>query len=234
MSVLKFKVQPRKKRGKSVRSLRREGIIPGAISLYKKDTILIQAPKKTVIQLTKITPTTLVEVEIEGGASYKTLLTEMLRDPIKEEVVSFNLTEITENSKLKVDVPIKLVGESPVIKKSLGVLVVSKPFVKLVLNSKNLIKEITIDLAELTEIGDTITVADALKQLSDDIKLASSKEEGDAIVTIVPLQKTLKEEDEAKAEAEETAEVAEGEEGAEATAESGTQEEAGEQAQENK
>ena len=232
--TLKLKALLRKLKGKKTRKLRREGIIPGAVARYKKDTVLVKAPEKEVRKLKKISATDIVLIEVEGlKEEIKTLLTELLEDPITGELLSFTLTEITPKSKLRVEVPIEIVGESPIVKKGLGVLVISKPFIKLVVNSENIIPTVKVDISKLEEIGDTITVKDLLSELPETIKLANYKEINDAVVTIVALQKTLEEE---AAEAEQ-AEAAEGEvaaeEGAEETtgeapAEAGEQSEAGE------
>ncbi len=195
MAKIELKAGLRVLKGKATRKLRRDKLIPGAISRYKADTVLIQVPLEEVYKLKKARTTDLIVVSIDDAKeTYTTLLTELLVDPITEEVISFTLTEITPDSKIKVEVPVTIVGEAPIIKKGLGVLVVSKPTLKLVLNLNTLIEDVKVDISSLTEVGDTIDVKDILANLPEGIKLASYNEINDAVVTIVALQKTLEEE----------------------------------------
>ena len=229
---IKIKATKRSLKGKKVKKLRRKKIIPGAITRYKKKTLLIQAPLSEVVKLKKASTTDLIEVEVEGDKTYKTLLTELTYDHITDEILSFNLTEITPESTIKVLVPVKIVGEPIAVKQGKGVLVVSKPAVKLVLNLNTLIQEIEVDVTSLAEVGDTIDVSQVLEGLPEGVKLASYNEINDAIATIVPPQKTIEEEQQEEQALEEQ-EVSEEPSAEEAQVEEAPKEEGAEKTQES-
>ena len=125
------------------------------------------------------------------------------------ENVSFS--QITKDSHIKVEVPVEFVGISPAVKNNLGVLVVSMPFIKLIVNKENIIPKIEIDISTLESVGQRILVKDVLQKLGENVKLASAKDAEQTIVTVRPLQKVVKTTVVTEAEGAETAEASEGE-----------------------
>ena len=218
--MLSLKVNKRTLKGKQNKQLRREGIVPGAISRHKKETINIQASAKVLYPLQKLDHVEKIQVEIEGEKEkITTILTELIINPLNNQIESFLLTEILPESHVIVRVPIRTKGISPAVKNNLGVMVFSFHSVRLVVNSENIVPFIEIDISKLDQVGQRVLVADL--ELPEGVKLASAKDAAQTIVTIRPPQKSLK--DEIKKGPEVTEE---GEEATEGATESTSEEEA--------
>ena len=216
--MIKLKVSKRTLLGKKTKRLRRQGIVPGAIARYKKPTIPVQIEEKELLPLVRLNQVEKIQVEVEGQKEpIEAVVTEIVVNPLNNKIESFLLTEVTPKSHVIVHVPIRTKGESPAVRNNIGVLVFSSHYVRLVVNSENIVPYIEVDISGLDQVGQRILIGDL--ELPEGVKLASAKDAQLTVLTIRPPQKTLAEE---KAEEEEAAaEVEELEEGeaAEATVE---------------
>lgn len=207
--MYKLDVQKREIKGKANKKLRKQGIVPGAISRYKKPTLNVQMPENKLLPLLKSDKVELLEIHVEGEKEpIKAVVTEIVVNPLNNRIESFLFTEVTPESHVIVRVPIRTVGESPAVRNNIGVLVFSSHYVRLVVNSENIVPYIEIDISKLEQVGQRVLVGDL--DLPEGTKLASARDAELTVITIRPPQKTLKEEIEEK-EAEE-AEAAEAEE----------------------
>lgn len=211
--MIKLKLQTRKLTGKKVRKLRRQGLVPGAIARYKQDTLNVQVKHNDLLPLLRSNKVEKLELYVDDADKPITaVVSDLIVNPLNNQIESFLFTEVTPDSHVIVRVPIKTVGESPAVKNNIGVLVFSSRYVRLVVNSENIVPEIILDISNLTDVGQRILVKDL--ELPEGVKLASSKDAQQTVLTIRPPQKTLKVEEEG-AEGEE-GEAAEGTESSEA------------------
>jgi large subunit ribosomal protein L25 len=113
-----LKVNTRDIKGKKVKSLRREGIIP--INLYgpKMDSVSLQAEIAVLRQLiNKAGRNALISLKIEGDKKTKqVMLRDVQRDALNGKLLHVDLFQVDMSHKLRVDVPILFVGVSPAAK----------------------------------------------------------------------------------------------------------------------
>ncbi|MFH1375760.1 MAG: 50S ribosomal protein L25 [Patescibacteria group bacterium] len=156
----------------------------------------------------------IIDLNIKGEAEpHKILIHEISHDPVTDEFQHVDLMRVDMQKKITTNVPIHLEGESLAVKNLGGILTQNKNDLSIRCLPENLIKEITVDIGKLEEIGDSVRVAD--------LKLDAAKyelgEEADAIVCAILAPKTEEEIEEELAEdvggavSEEVAEEAEAE-----------------------
>lgn len=184
--MLSLKVQKREVTGKKNKTLRRIGLVPGGISVADRTTVMIQLDEKSLIPLTRVSGTEVIEVEVEGGKKYTTVLGELIINPINNKLESFSLTELTPSSHVTVRVPIEFAGIAPAVKNNLGTLVVNMPELKITVNSTNIPEKLLVDISTLETTGARILVS----QIPgiEGIKLASEKDRTLTVVTVRPLR----------------------------------------------
>jgi large subunit ribosomal protein L25 len=152
-----------------------------------------------------------------GGDKHLTIVKDIQRHPVRNEVVHVDFLVVNRNEAITVDTPIVLVGESEKVNAANGT--IDQQMFSLSVNTTpvNIPNEITIDVSGL-DIGESIRVGDV--QLPDGVTTDLDPEEAIAIaqVTRATIEaEQLEEEageaaDEASAEAEgEAGETAEGE-----------------------
>lgn len=189
--------------GKKVKVLRKEGIVPASIYGPRRKSTNIQFDKKAFISLFKtIGFNQFFDLKIEGETKKsKALVKEIQKNPLNDHLVSVSLYEIDEETKINVDVPIEIIGESPAVKLNLGFLIIQNESLDVHCFPKDLPSSIKIDISKLENPGDVISVSDI--QLPEGVEFSSEVEPSSAIVYIGTAQK---EEEVAVAAESETAE----------------------------
>ncbi|WKZ30382.1 MAG: hypothetical protein QY314_01250 [Candidatus Dojkabacteria bacterium] len=181
-----LKLQTRTTQGKQNRILRREGIVPGSISLNNKETVLVQVNAQDALSLLKVNGAQMFQVEVEGGKTYNVVLSELIINPLNNKLENFSLTELTPNSHVTVRVPITITGIAPAVKNNLGTLVTNIPELRITVNSENIIDSLSVDISGLEETGSRILVS-GIPGI-ENIKLASEKDRTLTVVTVRPLR----------------------------------------------
>jgi large subunit ribosomal protein L25 len=143
----------------STKTNRKKGNIPGvfyyrgvpSIPIYVKDTSL-----KPFVYTTEVN---IISLVIEGNTSpYNCILKDIQFDPVSDKLIHFDLLGISENEKIKIQVPIKLYG-SPVGVKDGGIIQHSIHKVEIECLPKDIPSHIDINI-EFLKIGDGIKVGD--------------------------------------------------------------------------
>ncbi len=218
--MMTINAQKRDIKGKKVKQLRKSGLVPAVISLFKKPSVLISISEVDANKLAKLKQVEKVKVVVEKQ-EFEVLMSEIVIDPVSNKILHINFVEVTPNSHVTIFVPIRLKGVSPAVKNNIGVLLRNLSYVRLVFNSENIIPYLEVDISGLDSVGDRILFTQDL--LPEGVKPANFKEFGQTIVTIRPPQKVRVEAASAEGEAEgET-------EGEESSAEAGQQETASQQ-----
>jgi large subunit ribosomal protein L25 len=193
----------------SLKTSRKKGSIPGvfyrrdipSVPLYVKDAAL-----KPFIYTSEVN---IINLKIEGtNDSYSCILKDVQFDPVTDVPIHFDLLGISENEKIKLEVPITLIG-SPVGVKEGGILQHSVHKVDVECLPKNIPSHIEVNIENLN-IGDSIHVGELEVK---DFEILDSPDT--TIVAVVP--PTVEKVEAPLVEGEEgaEAEAAEGEEKAE-------------------
>jgi len=204
-----LKVNTRDIKGKKVKSLRREGIIP--INLYgpNMDSISLQAETAVLRQLiNKAGRNALISLKIEGDKKSKqVMLRDVQRDALNGKLLHVDLFQVDMSHKLRVEVPILFVGVSPAAKGKGNMLIENLASLHLEALPADIPQHIEVDISVLVTLGQAIHVRD----LKADEKVVVLNDPGQIIVKIME----AKVEVEPEVVAEVTEEGAEGAEGAE-------------------
>ncbi|HSI73733.1 MAG TPA: hypothetical protein VK934_11215, partial [Fimbriimonas sp.] len=108
-----FTVQPRSRSTSKPKQLRKQGILPMALVERTHETMLIQA---TVISLRDAMRNAdglgRLEFKIDGEkGSRKAIVKHVEHDALKHELLHVTLQEVTDDDQVKLDVPVRAVGE---------------------------------------------------------------------------------------------------------------------------
>lgn len=192
--------------GRKVRSLRKEGFVPGNVFGPKIKSIAVQFEKKSLLETIKSAgETSLITLSIEGDShSHPVLLAGYHADPVTGAILHVDLHEVNLKEKTTASVPVKTTGEAPAVATG-NILVLLKQEIEVEALPTDLPEEIVVDVSTLQEVGDSILAKD-LK--IDRSKLTLIAEEEEPIVTI---QEPAKEEEPVVAEPAEGEEAAAGE-----------------------
>ena len=143
----------------SVKGFRKRGDIPGI--LYSKDIkpIPIFVKEVTLKTFTHTSDVKIINLSIEGSTeTYNCILKDVQFDPVSDRAVHFDLLGISENEKIKIEIPLVLVGTPAGIKDG-GIVQHTLHKVEVECFPKDIPSRIDIDISPL-KIGDSIHVGD--------------------------------------------------------------------------
>ena len=125
MDQIRIKAQPRAEHGTgAVRRLRRSGMIPGSVMKMKKGgTELIKLPEHDFLMAIRgrTGKQLLVTLDMDGR-DVSVLLREMQNDVLKGTPIHVDFSEVSLSEKVRVTIPVRLVGEAVGVKIGGGVL----------------------------------------------------------------------------------------------------------------
>lgn len=218
MEQITLSAQKRTVLGRKVKSLRREGIIPAHIFGHKVKTEHIQVKAndfKKVFE--KAGETGIISLAVDSEKR-PVLVRSIQVHPLTEETLHIDFYQVNLSEKVKVNVPLEIVGESPAVEKKVGLLLTPVSEVEVEALPSDLPENIEVDITKLESIGDEIRVKD-LKVDRSKIEVLADEEL--VVVAIGELVTKEMEALEAEVEAEQAEAAAEAaaETGAEAPAE---------------
>jgi large subunit ribosomal protein L25 len=115
---IEVKIDKREVLGKKVKFLRKKGVVPVHLFGHNIDSLALQGDSavlgKVISQAGK---TRLIDLKV--GRSQKThnvMVREVQRDPIRGSLIHIDFYEVNMAEKIRVEVPILIVGESPALK----------------------------------------------------------------------------------------------------------------------
>jgi len=146
--------------GKKVGALRRAGKLPAIMYGHHIDPTPITLDLHDASKaLAGIKPSTLVTIELDG-AQHAAIVREKQRDFIKGTLLHVDFQVVSLTEKIRADVSLELVGESPAVRDYNGVLVSNLEELEVMCLPQDLPERITVDISRLTRIGDAIYVRD--------------------------------------------------------------------------
>ncbi len=125
MDQIKIKAEARTEQGTgAVRRLRRTGMIPGSVMKMKKGgTDLIKLPEHDFMMAMRGRTGKQVLVTLDmNGTEVPALLREMQNDVLKGTPIHVDFSEVSLSEKVRITVPVYLVGESTGVKLGGGIL----------------------------------------------------------------------------------------------------------------
>jgi len=159
MEKTKLKASERKDFTKSgTRKIRREGLIPGVFYSKHNKPIHIDVADRAINRLVFTSKTHLISLEIEGHDEYECIIKDIQFDPVTDKVIHFDLLGLTKGEKIRLEIPVQLVG-SPVGVKEGGIVQHVMHKIEVECLPRNIPEHIVIDISGL-KLGDSIHLVD--------------------------------------------------------------------------
>ena len=210
MDQIELKVTTRDVLGKKVRFLRRQGITPVHLYGHGIESVALQCDTYQLQGvLAEVGQTRLINLKFEGERRPRTVVVREVQKGIRPgELYHVDFYQVQMAEMMKVDVPIILVGESPVLKSRENMLSQDLNILNIQCLPANIPASIEIDIFVLTEIDQAIRVKDI--ELDDEITVLNDPELVVARIIVRPVEKVEEVEVvEAEVEEEEAAEAPE-------------------------
>jgi len=157
-----LRVLNREGAGKGVaRRLRRQGLVPANIYGRDEESVSIQVDRRELeLLLDRISvENTLIDLEMETGEARRVLIREVQKHPWKSEVLHVDFLQIQRDVKLRVGVPVRLVGTPVGVRNEGGILQQSRHELEVECLPREIPEQFEVDVSDLA-IGDSIHVAD--------------------------------------------------------------------------
>jgi large subunit ribosomal protein L25 len=115
---IELKIDKREVLGKKVKFLRNKGVVPVHLFGHNVESLSLQGDAATLGKvISQAGKTRLIDLKV--GRSQKThnvMVREIQRDPIRGGLIHIDFYEVNMAEKIKVEVPVVIVGESPALK----------------------------------------------------------------------------------------------------------------------
>jgi large subunit ribosomal protein L25 len=213
MTVLNIKTNKRNVLGKKTRFMRREGTTPTHLFGHGIDSLSLQCDTSELQRIiARAGMTRLIALEVEGDKEPRSVfIREIQREPCSGEILHVDFYQVKSTEKIRVDVPIILIGEAPAMKEKGRTLTHSLTSLSVESLPDKLPPQVEVDLSSLEEVEDAIFVRDIA--LSPDVTVITDP---DQMIARVSEARVVEEEVVAEAVPEgEAAEEVEAEAGAE-------------------
>lgn len=159
MDKVELQANVRKVINKSNRSLlRSQGRVPGVLYSKRLEPISIDVSRQLLNPLIFTAETHLISLKIEGHEGYECVIKDIQFDPVTDEVVHFDLMNLTRGEKVEIEVPIHFVGSAIGVKEG-GLLQESMHKLHIECFPKDIPQSLEVDISQL-KVGDSVHVKD--------------------------------------------------------------------------
>lgn len=178
---IQIKAEKREMTGKKVKHLRNEGKLPGILYGKKIDPMnIVMDLKEVTKQLRSVSSSTIVDIVLDGK-KYPAILRGKQRHPLKDIVMHVDFQAVSMDAKLRVNVPIVLVGESPAVASFRAILTTGVESLDIEVSAADMPESFEVDITKLEDIGDAVTVADL--DIADDITVYTNEDDMIVVLT---------------------------------------------------
>jgi large subunit ribosomal protein L25 len=191
MSKHELTVKKRAVLGKKVRYMRRTGIVPGNIFGHGISSLAVEidAVKLDKI-LSKAGTSHLVAITVDGEAAPRNVIIKSCqRDYRGERILHADLYQVNMSERIRVAVPISLIGEAPAVAAKLGTLMQTMRHLQIECLPGEIPSHIDVNLSPLASLDSAIHVKDL--KLNEGIGILTP---GDELIVKVGQVKIVKEE----------------------------------------
>lgn len=205
-------VSKREVTGKKTRFLRREGKTPAHVFGHRVESLALQADTADLQHVIATKGTTrLVNIKVEGEKEARNVfISEIQRDALTGALVHVDFYQVNKSEKIRVALPVVFVGSAPALKQKNNIIehIVNELDVESL--PDNLPPQIEIDVSNLKEVNQSISVEDI--KLGPDITIVAPPDQLIVKISQVEEEKEEVAVPEAEAEAAPAAEAAGAEE----------------------
>ena len=217
---VELNVNPRPVLGKKVKRLRREGIIPANVYGRALDSVAIQVARDDLVRVVRSAGRNeIIYLRLDGEEPRPTFVRQIQRNPVTDAILHVDFYQISLAEKVRIEVPLALVGTAPAEQTYGGTLLHSLDSITVEGLPGDIPSVIEVEVSGLEEIDASIHVGEL--SVSDQVTVLSDPE---VVVAKIAPPHVEKEVEEEVVEEEEAAEEAAPEEGAEEPAAEGDEE----------
>ena len=145
----------------TLNTTRKEAKIPAVLYGHGKENTPLVLDRLTFKKvLLEAGESSLIELTVDNGKPVNVLVKEVQRDPVSDIIIHADLYQINMDVKVKTDVKLVFIGESPAVKEKGANLVLSADHIEIECLPKDLPHEISVRLDSLVEFGDSIQLKD--------------------------------------------------------------------------
>lgn len=171
----KIKAKKRDVFGKSVKKMRKEGVLPGVVYGRDFESVSVQFLLKEFQEVYKeVGETSLLHIEIEEHGTYPVLIKQVQLHPLSDLPLHIDFYKVDLTKKVSTKVPLEFVGETIAVKEG-GIFIEILTEVEVEALPQDLPSSFSVDISQLMKINDFMTVS-ALK-IPQGVDLKTSKEE---------------------------------------------------------
>jgi len=158
---VELKVTPRAVLGKKVSRLRREGVIPANVYGHALDSVAIQVPKDELVHVMRTAGRNeIVYLRLDGEEPRPTFLRQVQRNPVTDAILHADFYQISLKEKVRMEVPVSLVGTAPAEQTYGGTLLHSLDRISVEGLPTDIPSVIEVDVSGLEEIDAAIHVGE--------------------------------------------------------------------------
>lgn len=182
MKRVTLEAEPRSETGKgAARSMRREGWVPGVVYGHGEET---RSCKVGTVELKKLLTSisyenTVINLKMDGETR-PVLIREVQVHPYKPEVLHVDFLAIHKGEKIRVEVPIRLVGEAPGVEEG-GIMEHARHEVEVRCDPDAIPEFLELDVSTL-DVGDSLSIGDL--QVPSGVEILA--ESGHTVCAVVP------------------------------------------------
>jgi len=161
--MITLKAEKRDIFGKKTKSIRKQGLIPAELYGRGIPNIHLSISAKDFLQAYKEAGEhSVLYLEVEGE-SRPVLIHSVQEHQLKPEILAVDFHQIRMDEKVKAHVPLEFQGEPPAVKEQEGILIKNMDEIEVEALPTDLPHSITVDLAGLTELDESLYVKDLPK-----------------------------------------------------------------------
>ena len=184
MGRIELRSETRTTHGKKVRSLRAANLIPAVVYGHDVASQSIQIEERTLYKVLQAAgSTTLIDLFIGDASEPRVVLArEIQSDSLTGRMRHIDFYEVRLTEKVKTMPRLEFVGESPIVKSGMGVLLHAMTSLEIECLPTDLISSIEVDISVLKTFEDNILVSDL--SVPDTVTVLADP--GDVVASVVP------------------------------------------------
>jgi len=189
MGQIELQATNREILGKKVRFLRRQGIIPTHLFGHDVESVALQCDAVQLQQvLAQAGKTRLLSLKLDKAKKPRNVVVrEIQKDSRTGELLHVDFYQVIMAEKIKVEVPIVLVGEAPALKSKENMLLHELTSLTIECLPNQIPASVELDMSSLTEVGQAIQVKDIT--LGEEITVFNDPEHIVVKINLRPLEK---------------------------------------------
>jgi large subunit ribosomal protein L25 len=192
MERIELRTQTRSVRGKKVKRLRADSMIPAVVYGPDMAAAPIQVQERVLFTtLREAGSTTLIDLFVDDDAEpHVVLAREIQRDVLTGRLQHVDFYEVRLTETVRTTPRLEFVGESPLVKSGEAVMIYGMNEVEVECLPTDLISSIQVDVSVLETMDDNVLVSD----LPVPTSVTLVADPGDVVVSVVPVRVALEEE----------------------------------------